>query len=293
MLKQKLVNLTDQQQSVLQENKALKNEITRLKQQVQFQQMKSTSADAASEVRKYFTQHSINILCHFQASDTDTCSVRFSHSSIPNFLQMFEEQSRERQKIRDEMQANLDHWTAHNPFSPTKLLGEDSRDLNDDAHSSLDGAGSSVVEFHGSQDTLDDVLDNVTDDSLSQVDSVLNRHRQTVEVDTEVVKPAQSESDVTTIKWDSENEGETKQKSVEREREEADGTDNLKEKDAVNGDATHSVLSSSFGGVSLEELRPGMNLEVSKSIYLLAMCMRTMMIWLMLVEQNYVIICVN
>jgi len=180
---------------------------------------------------------------------------------------MFEEQSRERQKIRDEMQANLDHWTTHNPFSPTKLLGQDNRDLNDDAHSSLDGAGSSIVEFHGSQDTLDDVLDNVTDDSLSQVDSVLNRHRQTTEADTETVKPAHSGSDVATVKCDSEDDGETKQESVEREREEADGTDDSKEKDSAKDDSTHSMLSSSFGGVSLEELRPGMNLEVRIQIH--------------------------
>jgi len=207
-------------------------------------------------------------LCASQASDTETCSVRFSHSSIPNFLQMFEEQSRERQKIRDEMQANLDHWTTHNPFSPTKLLGEDNRDLNDDAHSSLDGAGSSIVEFHGSQDTLDDVLDTVTDDSLSQVDSVLNRHRLSLEAGTETVKPAQSGNDVTAVKGSSGDEGETKQENVEREREEADGTDDLKEKDAANDDTTRSLLSSSFGGVSLEELRPGMNLEVTPFIFI-------------------------
>ena len=184
---------------------------------------------------------------------------------------MFEEQSRERQKIRDEMQANLDHWTAHNPFSPTKLLGEDNRDLNDDAHSSVDGAGSSIVEFHGSQDTLDDVLDNTTDDSLSQVDSVLNRHRQSTETDKEIVKPAQSGSDITTVKGDSEHKDEAKQETVERERKEADGTADPKEKDAANGDTTNSLLSSSYGGVSLEELRPGMNLEVIRSIYLLAL----------------------
>jgi len=61
VLKQKLINLTDQQQSVLQENTTLKNEITRLKQQVHFQQMKSTSVDAASEVSKYSTQRSFEL----------------------------------------------------------------------------------------------------------------------------------------------------------------------------------------------------------------------------------------
>jgi len=49
---------------------------------------------------------------------TETCSPQFSHSSIPNFVQMFEEQSQKQQKVQDEIQANLDHWTTQSiqPF---------------------------------------------------------------------------------------------------------------------------------------------------------------------------------
>lgn len=197
-----------------------------------------------------------------QVSDTDheTCSMRFSHSSIPNFLQMFEEQSKERQKVREEMQATLDHWTAHNPFSPTTLLGDENKESNEDTHSSVDGASSSVVEFHGSRDTLDnslDELDNTQDDSLSQVDSVLSRHRASIgDNNSDNSKP---ESVV-----DAKNE--VKQHEEVVEEKEVLSTSQAsavhKEGSLVNNKTSQSLLSPAFDGVSLEELRPGMNLEV-------------------------------
>jgi len=51
MLKQKIRGLTEKQQAMTLENTNLKNEVVRLKQQLQFQQLKSSSVDAASEVR--------------------------------------------------------------------------------------------------------------------------------------------------------------------------------------------------------------------------------------------------
>lgn len=50
MLKQKIRTLSEKQQAMTQENSNLKNEVLWLKQQVQFQRLKSSSVDAASEV---------------------------------------------------------------------------------------------------------------------------------------------------------------------------------------------------------------------------------------------------
>ena len=199
-----------------------------------------------------------------QVSDTETCSMRFSHSSIPNFLQMCEEQSRERQKVREEMQATLDRWTANNPFSPTTLLNNESKENCEDTHSSLEGAGSSVVEFHGSRDTLDnslDGLDSTQDDSLSQVDNVLNRHRT-------------ASADYTNLqdRDNSKTESVVDRKSEERkndkvvEKKEVLSTPQVskshKKESSMNSETAQSLLSTAYGGISLEELRPDMNLEV-------------------------------
>ena len=196
-----------------------------------------------------------------QVSDTETCSMRFSHSSIPNFLQMFEEQSKERQKVREEMQATLDHWTAHNPFSPTTLLGDENKESTEDTHSSIDGASNSIVEFHGSRDTLDnslDELENTQDDSLSQVDSVLSRHRATTgDSNSDISKP---ESVVDTKNEVKQHEGVVEKKEVSNTPQASAALH--KESSLVNNKTAQSLLSSAFDGISLEELRPGMNLEV-------------------------------
>ena len=190
--------------------------------------------------------------------------MRFSHSSIPNFLQMFEEQSKERQKVREEMQATLDHWTAHNPFSPTTLLNKES---GEDTHSSLDGASSSVVEFHGSRDTLDnslDGLDSTQDDSLSQVDSVLSRHRTTAD-DNNLCN-----GDISKTESVVDDKSEEKQHEEVTEMKEAantpQATESKKEDSSVNDEMVQTLLSTSFDGVSLEDLRPGMNLEVGMCV---------------------------
>lgn len=191
--------------------------------------------------------------------------MRFSHSSIPNFLQMFEEQSRERQKVREEMQATLDRWTANNPFNSTALLGDSNKETSEDTHSSLDGAGSSIAEFHGSRDTLDnslDDLDSTQDESLSQVDSVLNRHKMAT-TDTTNLNSKDSSKTETVVDTKSE---EKKSEVVVEKKEVLNSpqvSDSHKEEPSTNGEATQSQqLSAAFGGISLEELRPGMNLEV-------------------------------
>ena len=184
--------------------------------------------------------------------------MQFSHSSIPNFLQMFEEQSKERQKVREEMQATLDHWTTHNPFSPTALLGDEHKETSEDTHSSVDGAGSSIVEFHGSQDTLDnslDELDNTQDDSLSQVDSVLSRHRATTADSNSGGSKPESVVDI-------KNEVKQHEEVVEKKEEPEAPTAVHKEDSLMNKRTARSLLSPAFDGVSLEELQPGMNLEV-------------------------------
>lgn len=198
--------------------------------------------------------------------------MRLSHSSIPNFLQMFEEQSKERQKVREEMQATLDRWTAHNPFSPTVLLSEENKESTEDTHSSADGAGS-VVEFHGSQDTLDnslDGLDSTQDDSLSQVDSVLNRHRAGI-ADTSNLHNSNSSKINSVMETKNEETKSEEKRCEEKKREEVtvkeevpstpQASESHKEKPSINeGEMAH--LSTAHGGISLEELRPGMNLEV-------------------------------
>lgn len=178
---------------------------------------------------------------------------------------MFEEQSKERQKVREEMQATLDHWTAHNPFSPTALLGEENKESTEDTHSSVDGAGSGIVEFHGSQDTLDnslDGLDNTQDDSLSQVDSVLSRHRASTADDTNLNNDSSQTDSVVETKSEGKQREEVIEKTKVSSTPQASAASH-KEDSAVNDATAQSLLlSPAFAGISLEELRPGMNLEV-------------------------------
>ena len=192
--------------------------------------------------------------------------MRFSHSSIPNFLQMFEEQSKERQKVREEMQATLDRWTAHNPFSPTVLLGNESKENGEDTHSSVDGASSSAVEFHGSRDTLDnclDGLDSTQDDSLSQVDSVLSRHITSL-----TANNVQNDDKL-------KSESVVAAKSKEKQHEEVTSIPqvcNSRKDGAVIGETGQSLPSAAFDGVSLEDLRPDMNLEVHACVVHICVC---------------------
>jgi len=157
---------------------------------------------------------------------------------------MFEEQSRERQKVREEMQATLDRWTAHNPFSPTVLLADEHKENGDDTHSSLDGACSSIVEFHGSRDTLDnslDGLDSTQDESLSQVDSVLNRHRATT-VDTKKLNVTDSPKAERVI--DTTGEETNKEEVVEKKVLSTPQTSDLqKEESSMKSETVQSLLS--------------------------------------------------
>ena len=176
---------------------------------------------------------------------------------------MFEEQSKERQKVREEMQATLDRWTAHNPFSPTVLLGDESKENGEDTHSSVDGASSSAVEFHGSRDTLDnclDALDSTQDESLSQVDSVLSRHRTTTTADnTHKDDNLKSESVVDAKSKEKQHEEVTKKKELKNIPQICDS----RRDGAMVGETGQPPPSTAFDGVSLEDLRPDMNLEVN------------------------------
>lgn len=190
---------------------------------------------------------------------------------------MFEEQSRERQKVREEMQATLDRWTTHNPFSPTVLLGDEHKENGDDTHSSLDGTSSSIVEFHGSRDTLDnslDGLDSTQDESLSQADSVLNRHRAAA-VDTKNLHVTDSPKAEKVMDNTTTSEEKNNEEMVEKKVLSTPQTSDLQKEDSsMKSETVQSLLSTAFGGVSLEELRPGMNLEVVKmcTVYILSVC---------------------